>query len=90
MHIRENTASNVVGTKVSYLNLTALNDKDEEISSAIPLGLADVKNGFDLKLKMANDEASLKFKEFVPNASYKFVNDEKRKASYRICCIKRE
>ena len=43
MHIRENTASNVVSTKVSYLNLTALNDKGEEISSAIPLGLADVK-----------------------------------------------
>ena len=27
MHIRENTASNVVSTKVSYINLTALNDK---------------------------------------------------------------
>ena len=79
MHIRENTASNVVSTKVSYINLTALNDKGEEISSAMPLGLADVKKGFDLKLKAADGEASLKFKEFVPNASYKFVNDDSGK-----------
>ena len=79
MHIRENTQSNVVSTKVSYLNLTAISESGEEISSAMPMGLPDIKKGFDLKLKIANDEASLKFKEFVPNASYKFVDDEKGK-----------
>ena len=76
MHIREKTQSNIVTTKISYLNLTALNDNGEEINAALPLGLSDAKKGFDLKLKIADNEANLKFKEFVPNASYKFVDDK--------------
>ena len=79
MHIRENTQSNIVTTKVSYLNLAALNDSGEEVSTALPLGLADIKKGFDLKLKIADSEANLRFKEFVPNASYKFVDDKNGK-----------
>ncbi|MGP1360275.1 cytochrome c biogenesis protein CcsA [Campylobacter sp.] len=79
MHIRENTQSNIVTTKVSYLNLVTLNDSGEEVSAALPLGLTDIKNGFDLKLKIADSEANLRFKEFVPNASYKFVDDKNGK-----------
>ena len=56
----------------------------------MPLGLADVKKGFDLKLKTADGEASLKFKEFVPNASYKFVNDDSGKPVVEFCSLKRE
>ncbi len=48
----------------------------ESVEHEVPLGLADVKKGFDLKLKTADGEASLKFKEFVPNASYKFVKNK--------------
>ena len=65
MHIREKTQSNIVTTKISYLNLTALNDNGEEINAALPLGLSDAKKGFDLKLKIADNEANLKSTYFL-------------------------
>ncbi|MDL0087863.1 cytochrome c biogenesis protein CcsA [Campylobacter gastrosuis] len=76
VHIRENSETNIITTRGSFINFaTKFDGKEYEIS--IPRELEVLgKNGFDLALKLPEGEARLKYLEYVPNADYKFVNSE--------------
>ncbi|AQW87965.1 cytochrome c biogenesis protein [Campylobacter pinnipediorum subsp. caledonicus] len=79
VHIRENTETNIITTRGSYINFeTKLNGKDYSVS--IPRELEVLgKSGFDLTLDLEGKQAKLKFLEYVPNASYKFVDEKSGK-----------
>ncbi|WP_431339150.1 cytochrome c biogenesis protein CcsA [Campylobacter majalis] len=74
VHIRENTQTNIITTRGSYITLeTRLDGKDYGIS--IPRELETLgKHGFNLELDLPDGKATLKYSEYVPNASYQFVD----------------
>ncbi|MCD8213003.1 MAG: cytochrome c biogenesis protein ResB, partial [Campylobacter sp.] len=75
MHIRENTETNIVTTKGSYINFSAPVNENE-ISVSIPRGIENInKEGFNINLKLPDGNAQLKFVEYIPKAAYKFVDD---------------
>ena len=75
VHIRENTETNIITTKGSYVNF-ATDVDGKEISASVPRGVENInKEGFDIALKLADADARLKFIEYIPKASYKFVDD---------------
>ncbi|MBE3610075.1 cytochrome c biogenesis protein CcsA [Campylobacter californiensis] len=76
VHIRENSQTNIVTTKGTYISLSSLVD-GQEVTTSIPRSFNDiVTNGFDIKLKIGQDSANMKFVEYLPSAAYRFVDDE--------------
>ncbi|WP_169763793.1 cytochrome c biogenesis protein CcsA [Campylobacter mucosalis] len=73
MHIRENTETNVVSTRDSYVKFST-NLDGKEYSALVPKNLGD--GDFSLNLDMPDGKANLKFKRYVPNAGYRFVDDK--------------
>ncbi|MBR8465761.1 cytochrome c biogenesis protein CcsA [Campylobacter sp. faydin G-140] len=78
VHIRENSETNIVTTKGSHLSLSTIVDGNE-IFAQIPVGLENVKKGFKLDLKLPDGNAQLEYVKYIPNAAYKFVEDESGK-----------
>ena len=75
VHIRENSETNLVTVKGSYLNLGTLVD-GKPMGVSVPLEKENAQKGFDLNLDLAGGKAELKFVKFIPNATYKFVDEE--------------
>lgn len=84
MHIRENTESNVVLTRGSYVNFNTTIDS-KEYSVSIPRELETLsKGGFDISLNLPDGKASLKYVRYVPNAGYRYVDDEAGKPAIEL------
>lgn len=72
MHIRENSQTNIVTTKDSYISLnTILDSKEYKVSSRkTPINID--KNDLLLSLDLPKGKAQLKLIEQIPNAGYRF------------------
>ncbi|MGG7047785.1 MULTISPECIES: cytochrome c biogenesis protein CcsA [unclassified Campylobacter] len=84
MHIRENTESNTILTRGSFINFSTVID-EKQYSVSIPKELSTLsRSGFDLSLDLPGGVANLKYLEYVPKAGYKFVDDANGKAAVEL------
>ncbi|MCR4942661.1 MAG: cytochrome c biogenesis protein CcsA [Campylobacter sp.] len=83
IYIKENTQSDIVMTRDSYVSMSVLNENGE--LNAMKVRENDGSNsGFSLELALPKGKAKLKFKDYVASAGYKYVDDKNGKAIVEI------
>jgi len=75
MHIREGAISNTITTNYNYINInSSKNNKSFHTDKRVLLSKMS-KNDFSINIPMDNDSATLKYKDYLPNAKEKIVSD---------------
>jgi cytochrome c-type biogenesis protein CcsB len=75
LHIRNGNTANLMISSDSYVKVSAIKDGKQYTTYYKKLLSKIGNNSFDIGLNVKDDTAEIKFKEFVPNAVTKLVND---------------
>lgn len=76
LHIREGQMANHVLSRDSFVIASTIKDKKRYSVSEKKIISTIGDNDFELNLDVAGEEATVKYKEFIPNATKKVVKDE--------------